>query len=182
MLYFCILGDRYQIRTEKTKTQLALWKSRSLGKHNYDYAKFDAVAMASSKFLAMALLLVVVGITCGAIFLSSGISVPYSSSVTPQSAVTRTSLVLETVNLTHSYTTLIPQTVFHTVTVTTTSTFTNSTGTTRTFNSTEVTTDMSDSTSTVTTLVVKSLTTSISYTSIAIQTDVIVKTVHARRR
>jgi hypothetical protein len=134
--------------------------------------------MASTRFTALLLTFAVLGITAGAIFLGTGISIPYSSSNAPESTATRTTVVIQTVNVTQSHTTTVPDTIFTTVTLTTTSTLTNYTGTTQTFNSTDVTTDLSNSSTTVT--VVHSVTTSINYTSITIQTDVITKQQHRR--
>jgi len=133
--------------------------------------------MASSKLLAIALTLLVISIVVGAVFVGGGISVPYSSSSKSPSESTdaiQTSMVLQTVNLTRSITTVVPQTAFTTVTVT--KTFTDYSNVTQTFNSTEVATDFSDSTNIVTTTSTSSVTTNITYTSISISTDVIIRT------
>jgi hypothetical protein len=129
--------------------------------------------MASLKFLAITLIIIVVGVTAGAILFGTGFSVPVSSSNKLETTAVQTSLVLQTVNLTQSYTTIVPETTFTTVTLTTT--FTNYSDTTRTFNSTEVTTDISNSTNSFTTFVTSSAITSATIVIISVQTDVIVQ-------
>jgi hypothetical protein len=157
-----------------TKSKTRLQKSGSSRTHNYHFAHLFFLALASSKFLAMALTLLVMSVVAGAIFFDNGISVPYSSSKSPaESTAVQTSVVLQTVNLTKSLTTVVPLTTFTTLTVTKTST--NYYNITQTFNSTEVTTDLIDSTNVITTTTTSSVTTNITYTSISIQTDVIVQ-------
>jgi len=112
--------------------------------------------LASSKFLAVALTLVVVGVTAGAILVGTGISIPVSSSGVGTTAV-QTSLVLQTVNLTQSYTTIVPRTFFTTLSTNSTKTVYQYSDTTRVINSTDVTTDLSVSISSVVTYITSSV-------------------------